>query len=399
MRGIWLSVILAASAIVVGGVVLGTWRLPPSAEIIEPIDCRGWNTKEFFNKITAREVSRCLEMGMDVRVLDTDGATPLYWALRARNPDPDVVEVLLTAGAEVNEKLSIQGVTGTPLLVAAGSRGGASALRLLLEAGADTAFRSVPKGLTALHLAAMNESWEGVSLLLEYGAEANAEDDEGETPLMKVVDRLALVRDHHGRIANDIWTIRALLQHGADASALTDHGWTEVHKIALTGDNPDELAAVINQGLDPTAEISSGWQALHLAALANEDSRIVSTLLDLGVNPNSAIGDATTIKRQRHLSEIGYPPPTDSRIGDGRTPLHCAAFGNPNPDVIAALIEGGANPSARTTVGWTPLHAAVLANPSAGVVAALLEGGADPDAQIKAAWKRRDIYPDERTRR
>ena len=44
--------------------------------------------------------------------------------------------------------------------------------------------------------------------------------------------------------------------------------------------------------------------------------------------------------------------------------LHCAAFGNPNPDVIVALIEGGANPNAETVIGWTPLHAAVYANPN-----------------------------------
>ena len=389
-----LSVILVASAIAVGGVVLGAWRFWPfSTEVIELVDCGGWNTEEFFKKITASEISDCLEMGADVRARDTDGVTPLFWALDAPNQDPDVVAVLLTAGADVNEQLSIGGLTITPLLAAAQKQPGASVLRVLLDAGADTAFRGGPKGRTALHWAANRGDLEAVSLLLKHGAQAIAEDYGGETPLNAVGERFARSWDHHGLIANFIWTIRALLQHGADAADLADYGWTGVHTIALTGNNPDELATLLDQGLDPTAETSSGWQASHLAALANEDSRIVSTLLEFGVNPDSSIGDVKTIELQRQRSESRFRPSHDARIGDGRTPLHCAAFGNPNPDVIVALIEGGANPNAATTTGWTPLHAAVYANPNRDVVEALFAGGAKANSQLKDSWTWREVSP------
>ena len=387
-----LSAILVALAIAIGGVVLGAWRFWPfSTEVIEPIDCSGWNTEEFFKKITVSEISGCLAMGADVRARDTDGITPLFWALDAPYQDPDVVAVLLTAGADANEQLSIGGVAFTPLLAAAQKQPGASVLGVLLEAGADAAFRGGPKGRAALHWAANRGDVEAVSVLLEHGAQANVEDDDGETPLSAMGERFARSWDHHGRIANHIWTIRALLQHGADAADLADQGWTEVHTIALMGDNPDELGTLLDQGFDLTAETSSGWQASHLAALANEDSRIISTLLELGVNPNSTIGEVKTIELQRQRSESRFRPSPDVRIGDGRTPLHCAAFGNPNPDVIVALIEGGANPNAETTIGWTPLHAAVYANPSRDVVEALLEGGANANSQLEASWTWREV--------
>ena len=56
---------------------------------------------------------------------------------------------------------------------------------------------------------------------------------------------------------------------------------------------------------------------------------------------------------------------------------------NDNPSVIAALIEGGADPDARTEHGVTPLHVAALLNANPAVIMALIEGGADPGARNK----------------
>ena len=392
MRGMRLAGIFIASAILVGGVVVGVLRLWPSpGEIIDPTDCEGWNTEDFFENVTAREVSDCLEMGAHVDDRTTDGIQPLFRAARdSRNPD--VIAALVSGGADVNEQLEIEGDVFTPLLIAAWRQDAGSVIGVLLDAGANTTFRG-PKGVTALHLAAKRRNWEAVSLLLEHGAQANAEDDGGTTPLKVVARSIARSWDHHGRIANEIWTIRVLLRHGADAASLADHGWTEVHTVALLGNNPDLLSALVDQGLDPDGETSSGWRASHLAAFANEDLSIISRLLELGVKPNAAIGDATTVDLPRLLSKYRDAKADDGRVGDGRTPLHCAAFGNPNPRVVEALIDGGANPNARTTTGWTPLHAAVYANPNTDVAEALLKGGADVNSQLKEMWTPRDLFP------
>ena len=191
---------------------VGTWRIWLSpTEVVDRTDCERWDTEGFFENTTTTEVSDCLEMGADVRDLSNDGIAPLFWAAReARNSE--VITVLLSAGADVNEQLEIEGEVGTPLLVAA-SRREAAVIGVLLEAGANPSFRG-PKGQTALHFAAVRGNWEGVSRLLEHRAQANATDDDGQTPLQAVGRRLAREWDHHERIANEIRTIRALLLHG-----------------------------------------------------------------------------------------------------------------------------------------------------------------------------------------
>ena len=69
------------------------------------------------------------------------------------------------------------------------------------------------------------------------------------------------------------------------------------------------------------------------------------------------------------------------RIGQGDTPLHWAAFGNPNPVVIEALLAAGAEVDARTNGGFTPLHRAALNNENPAVIEALLTGGANLEAR------------------
>ncbi len=172
-----------------------------------------------------------------------------------------------------------------------------------------------------------------------------------------------------------------------------DYGWTGVHTAALIGNDPTELAALVDQGLDPNGETSSGWRAVHLAAFGNEEPAIISRLLALGADPNALIGDTRTVDLRRVLSRNRHPNADDVRVGDARTALHCAAFANPNPLVVATLLQGGADPNVGTTVGWTPLHAAAYANPNPDVVVALLEGGADRNPRIRETWTPRELFP------
>ena len=76
---------------------------------------------------------------------------------------------------------------------------------------------------------------------------------------------------------------------------------------------------------------------------------------------------------------VGADP--NARTESGKTPLHLAAWKNPEPSVVAALIAGGADLNARGPHGMTPLHWAAWKNPEPSVAAALIEGGADPSAR------------------
>ena len=99
------------------------------------------------------------------------------------------------------------------------------------------------------------------------------------------------------------------------------------------------------------------------------------------------IGTASEVK----VALAAGADPNNARNEDGDTPLHWAAVtnnsnpsvNNSNPSVIAALIEGGADPGARKEDGDTPLHWAAAFNDNPAVITALIEGGADPGARDK----------------
>ncbi|MCY4012581.1 MAG: ankyrin repeat domain-containing protein [Gammaproteobacteria bacterium] len=350
---------------------------------VDPPDCQGWGGSpissspiplDFFEVSAASVVAQCLRAGADPSARTRWGSTPLMRAAR-RSKDVETLAILLEAGADPNASADDG---STALLTAAFWRTDGAALVILLDGGADPNLayradddRSYPMdGETALHRAARNGNVEGVSALLEHGADATALDSQGRTPFDRAAATLGGRWGRLGYHANAIIVIRELLREGAEARTLADHGWGELHSATLIGSDYRAIADLVEQGHDPNGQTSSGWTALHVAALVNESPRAIAALLDGGADP-------------------------DARFGNGRTPLHCAAFANRNPEVVEALVAGGADPSARTTIGWTPLHAAAYGNPNPEIVEALLDAGANPDSTLADSWDGKIHFPNE----
>lgn len=122
---------------------------------------------------------------------------------------PALVAVLLKRGLDIN---CTNGLRETPLHVAV-ARGNEALVEFLLASGADLNRRCM-FGCTALH---DGQQRAGVAArLLRYGAQVDARDDLGQTPLMLACD------------FNNIPLVRLLIAHEASLEIKSQSGWTAV---------------------------------------------------------------------------------------------------------------------------------------------------------------------------
>ena len=363
-------------------------------------------------------LSELLAAGADVNARDDSGRTPLHLALgMARRLDASVLtgvtSAILGAGADPNAR-DLQGET---LLHTAPS----SAVPLLASAGADPDSRN-NVGDTPLHVALRRGDQLKVVALLRHGADPTARDSQGNTadpvscerwgggPFLALADADVVVdcfpsgADAPGAdratqllfavagAARDATVIDLLLQAGADVNARNGSRYTPLHNAARTG-TPGVVRALLAAGASVNAwatgfntDYGWSWTPLQLAAAYNPDPGVVAALVEAGAE---LAGDGTY---PLHLAAAN-PNPAIAQVlldagadvnalsGLGRTPLHEAAAGNSNPAVIELIVGAGADVNALESNGFTPLHAAAWYNPHPEIATALIAAGADVNAR------------------
>jgi Ankyrin repeats (3 copies) len=132
---------------------------------------------------------------------------------------------------------------------------------LLRHNGANPDIRG-KDGINPLHAAAFSGNFEVVRILIGYDpAGINARDWFGSTPLLWASE---------GRYFDDDSVLRLLLEHGADIDAQDEDGWTPLYSASVRG-AVEVVRLLLEHGADVEVKDNAGKTALQEAAEEGED--------------------------------------------------------------------------------------------------------------------------------
>ena len=304
-----------------------------------------------------------IEHGANSQAEDDYGTTPLHLLSASQIHDInalDLVWLLLGPGVEVNRLVKDK---QTPLHLAMRSNWFKVAL-ILLDHGADANAEDI-HGWTPLHLLSASqirddEALDLVRPLLEHGAESNKRNNDGQTPL-----QLAMM-------AGQFQLARILLDHGADVSTEDEHGRTLLHLLAAIrvheSDALDLVWPLLKHGAVVNRRDKYKQTPLHLA-IRRYWFQLARILLDQGANAKAEHDDETpplhlVLSASRiHDSDaldltlllLEHGAEVNSQDKNKQTPL-LLAMGRGWFKLVWILLERGADVNAEGKNGRTPLH-------------------------------------------
>ncbi len=273
------------------------------------------------------------------------------WAAAENNAA--AVDVLLGAGARIDARDAAGEFSALAFAVRAGAL---ESTRALLEAGAD-AGEETRGGTSMLVLAAINAHYELAALLLDYGADPNA-DEQGWTALHQIA-----------------WSRRWNRGFNLPGPSRTGdmNGLDLVERLVAAGANID--ARVHAEPLDGRRNLLNRIGATpFLLAAKSCDLPLMRALLDLGANASITTEEGTTAVMA--AAGVGIFGPGES---PGTEEEGLAA-------VKLAVEAGGGDVNAVNANGETAMHGAVYRGGAISIVEYLAGLGADLDVADKNGW-------------
>jgi len=298
---------------------------------------------------------------------DQNQKTPLHLALESGHAE--IAKHLIDQGADINSKDKDK---NAPLHNAA-YLGNPEIVDLLLKKGAASLNEGNFRGQTPLHFACERGHPAIVTFLIDAGADIEAKDMLGRTPLMAT------------STSKNMGVVNALLKKGADINASLKRGpvtYTTLTVAAMSGFTDlvdlliDRDAAISKDALEQTLGLAVRGGHFRLFEHVLKKGLDLSSLKekDAGLAYPAAAGGSLEIMKT--LLAHGFR--LDQKDSDGWTPLHVAAVEG-HIEMLRLLLAEGLDKDARNKRGETAYHVAVSAeaNEAAEI---LRKAGADTSA-------------------
>jgi ankyrin repeat protein len=189
--------------------------------------------------------------GAELNSRNFSGETPLFVAIEECD-DLEVVKLLINSGANINSRNSYG---ETPLSKAVQS-GNMDMVRELLRRGADINSKN-RRGITPLIIAIEDRDYPMVKFLLDAGADPNVRDNNKKSVLALTVT------SNQGNIE----IVRELLKHGADINAQDRYGNTPLMEAIYPSDDYETVKFLLESGADYTIRNNRNLTARDLAVM------------------------------------------------------------------------------------------------------------------------------------